>query len=1498
MKRILFLLTLLLCSVLTFSQAFVNPRSSSSITVQDYNQSVINNLYLPRLRDTVTTGLDTIGNLIYDRLRAKLWIRDTVLTGGHKWTQILKTGDITATTWGSITGTLSNQTDLQNALNLKFNISDTTNKWVQNVYTRNDSLFKYKNNTETFAGIINSLANNGLTKTGNIIQLGGSLIQSTPITVGTHDLSIVAANGITSTTRFTIDNTNTVISGRYEDFSSINTIYTNQDNIQIVSTQPNGARRILIDSTTGITIGENVSGIYTGIVIQKPTGKIQFNGFPGLSPSTDTTNIKPIGYNTTTGVLYPMANWVGSGGVLTADNGLTKTGDNIQLGGALIQPTTITSAAGANRIIYSGISAFGDGAQLDVSTTGSTGIAVRGQTVDGRGVLGVATTGVGVYGTATGSGGYGLFGLSTLGNAIYGRADSGVVWEGVMVPHSNNTIISARSTTRSSQAFGANGIGYSDDSYISTTTGSNRLSHQIIYKYSNATDASYTSSFEFWNANGGTLGRKMAIAGNGQTTFDQYTGTNFQTIDTSFNSLVVDASGNIFKRAGGGSGGITLANIGSGYRWVATTGGNIKTANPGYGILMDSSTVSNTITTKIDTTTLDVRYLKGNVFTLSQYGVPNDADLQIGSTNKGTNARHLIQNVLDKCNGNPCIIIWDTKSGVDSTLIVYPGTDIEGVKNGGVIAQDSMNCNIFMNANKSTGARNDSGFVIRNLVINGNGGHQTHHTSSNGWVCLYKFVGAKDITIDGCQLLVSRTFHSWFMNCENIKMTNNLINYGPGSNSTNYGNFDGVHINGPSRFITIKNLQALTNDDAWALNANDVWQNTDTAGICVPGGNINTYDPFATHGAITDVNIDGWEAMDGTRFGGRMLSSADSIDRVNVSNVKGTTELQSLIIDNWSDGCPAQAGAGHVGNIVLSDWNMEVKSSSFSYKDVYISLGCVISNLTIQNVFRGDFSGIGFPLINLDAHANIDRLMVDGINYGGATNNTVPVIKLSNGAIVNNLLVNNVALTNVPTFRDMAIVNINSGATVHNLQLSNINTDSVSYGVVENGTLDFINVTNCIYSHNNTGTAFLNVGAGITVNQYTLSNFKGIGQYVLGSGAAITTTAGDAFALYPTLQQVTTIGNTTTNDISTSASVIFTHSGTNRDSKMTNNAVTDNFPTLDIYPSTGTNVASSLRVIPKGTGYTGTIRGDLQIANTDIVADGANYEILLERANATEYDIWSISNGTGTNRPIKIFTGSASSPNTNQLSLNTDGTILMSNLAGTGTRYVTADATGKLSTSTIGNTLYTGDGTLAGNRTVTGSNNNLTFATIGNYRVNANTFVYSTNSGTFPYTAAILGADDHYEIGYTPTPGTFSKGSGVLIDTNNNASLGTTQMPSTAPLYATGGNTYVSGFENQAGNFYRIDSVTTDITAGLTQYYFRINAASNNITVTLPAASTAFAGTIGIVYIFKRLDNSANTVTIQASSGNLIDGASSFTLTTQYQVKTIQASSGTAWDIR
>lgn len=211
-----------------------------------------------------------------------------------------------------------------------------------------------------------------------------------------------------------------------------------------------------------------------------------------------------------------------------------------------------------------------------------------------------------------------------------------------------------------------------------------------------------------------------------------------------------------------------------------------------------------------------------------------------------------------------------------------------------------------------------------------------------------------------------------------------------------------------------------------------------------------------------------------------------------------------------------------------------------------------------------------------------------------------------------------------------------------------------------------------------------------------------------------------------------------------------------------------------------------------------------------------------------------------------------------------------------------------------GNGIYGGNGSLPSDVTVTGGNNSLTFDDIFAFKINSDYNVIAKANGTGIYSEAVIGAPNTYEIGYTPTAGVFSKGAGTFIDTNNNVGIGA-QPPTAMPLYATGASLFVQGFQSNAGNFYKVSNQTADFTASLATYFYTIDATSGNVTVTLPAASTAFGNTMGITYKFQRIDNSGNTVTVQRAGSDTVNGGTSFTLTAQYQVKQVQCTSTSTW---
>lgn len=214
-------------------------------------------------------------------------------------------------------------------------------------------------------------------------------------------------------------------------------------------------------------------------------------------------------------------------------------------------------------------------------------------------------------------------------------------------------------------------------------------------------------------------------------------------------------------------------------------------------------------------------------------------------------------------------------------------------------------------------------------------------------------------------------------------------------------------------------------------------------------------------------------------------------------------------------------------------------------------------------------------------------------------------------------------------------------------------------------------------------------------------------------------------------------------------------------------------------------------------------------------------------------------------------------------------------------------------------TLYTGDGTVAGNRDVNVNNLNLTFSDANTFRVNYDMYVQSKANATIPYTSVIgLTAGNYWQFAHTPSAGSFTRGNGIIVDTLNNVGLGDLTQ-TTMPLYNIGNSTYIaSGLQSRQGNFYAVTTKSTTGSISLGEYFVLIDASGGNITLTLPAASTAFGAGMGIQYVFKRVDNSGNTISIARAGSDTIDGATSMGLTAQYEVKELQCSSTSTWSIK
>lgn len=987
-------------------------------------------------------------------------------------------------------------------------------------------------------------ANNGLTKTGNNIQLGGPLVQTTNIAVGNNELDIIAANSTTSTTRFTIDNTNAVMSGRYEDFSSINTIYANQDNIQIVSNQPTKSRRILIDSTTGIQIGENIGGIYKGLYINKNTSQLQFNG---------------------------------------------------------------------------------------------------------------------------------------------------------------------------------------------------------------------------------------------------YTSSNFQTIDTSFNALVVDATGKIFKRAGGGGGTPSLTYKNVGYGGIGNT------------LSGEAAFQYDSITNKLTVDSIELKQSRedSTLFRrLSPYLAADTLFADGNSITVGLSASPLTDSGY--------VYRLNSQLGLIINNIAVSGTGMVSIANRFLINKNPGNTVMTtVMGGLNDGRRNGSARNTLNKIING---HKA--IFANQYLKAYTNAGTGGV---------------------------NVTRYGSWANSWNAQAEGGK--------TTVGAYTSTVNDSI-------VYTFTDSTVIVGLMGGDGSGASYV--GTDIDVYIDG------------------------VFNSTINTNNQT---DGISDGSGLDnkrcAMAFYFGGLSLG---------SHSIKLIKKSTGG--GGYMIFDYF-GHFVDRSAAYAMLWFHA--PYLTAAGYATSPANGNNT-VINTINGKI--DSLIGTPFIKWYPTYR---IQTNNCYDTTSGTSGDGIHPNNTGHRQIFNCAMSTLNL--------------VNGGGGTTGKMYYTNEFHGVVEGV--DQILLTVSSGDI--RYIQNQNTTTqIANFTISGTGTSGQ--FNTAGSKVGGAISNSDRQSN----GFFAGISAVGSNSLFGVNNNASPTDAKRYDILPGTSEIhyrlVSDDLNSATDYMRVNRSGISVTSIQIPTievaGTSTLIgEIHSGTTSDYGSYQFQntgnfYQTGGSVFINGMQRPPSGYnvlvhgLTDSVVYQIPSSTFstGNTIYTGDGRFTTNRTVSGANNNLKFDSIGNFQINADTYIFEKKNATVPYTAAILGSGNVFELGYTPTPTVFSKGAGITIDTNNNASLGATQIPSTAPLYATGGSTYVSGFQNQGGTFLPVATITTGTTSvALTYYFIQCDASGGNITLNLPAASTAFAGSIGIKYVFYRTDNTGNTVTVNAAGGDSINGTGSFTLVGQYTTKQLQCVSTSAW---
>ncbi|PWN58398.1 hypothetical protein C1634_022865, partial [Chryseobacterium viscerum] len=188
-------------------------------------------------------------------------------------------------------------------------------------------------------------SDNGLTKTGNNVQLGGTLLKNTDIaTAGFNTTFSGAGNlglGVVPTKKLDVDG-DTYLRGRlnlaaaYDDGATLIVKNKTAGNwiASFAGSGINPYRAVLLDN------GNFGLGIIDPSENLDVNGNVRFRQVPE-NASLDTNDRVMVLDNTGVAKKVPLSSVQST---VTSDNGLTKTGNNVQLGGTLLKNTDIATA--------------------------------------------------------------------------------------------------------------------------------------------------------------------------------------------------------------------------------------------------------------------------------------------------------------------------------------------------------------------------------------------------------------------------------------------------------------------------------------------------------------------------------------------------------------------------------------------------------------------------------------------------------------------------------------------------------------------------------------------------------------------------------------------------------------------------------------------------------------------------------------------------------------------------------------------------------------------------------------------------------------------------------------------------------------------------------------------------------------------------------------------------------------------------------------------------
>lgn len=360
----------------------------------------------------------------------------------------------------------------------------------------------------------------------------------------------------------------------------------------------------------------------------------------------------------------------------------------------------------------------------------------------------------------------------------------------------------------------------------------------------------------------------------------------------------------------------------------------------------------------------------GRIIVASQAGAHLDSSVTTGG---GTDDTAVIQGILDRAPQLGSLTLIVDGAILTSGLRIHANTTIQCLNRAcGFYLADNANRPIFANATPRLEGRTDRNISFLGGTYNGNAAHQEHTTPERGWTTAFALHGVEQLLFRDVSITNARTFSVYLTNWRRAVFENVYLNL---DHIPTRSNQDGIHVQGPGEFLSIRNLQGRAWDDLVALNIDDLLGDWTSDGRFVRDPAVaKRFGAYSSIGAVTDVDIDGVQAEDCAQVI-RILSRASRLDRVSIRNVRGTYRDFGVWIT------PYFREGGNIGRVELENIDLRPAGPrAYSYVPPFLVwLAGGMEQVILRNLVGNDPID-GRPLVWIQPDARIGLLRIEGLD--------------------------------------------------------------------------------------------------------------------------------------------------------------------------------------------------------------------------------------------------------------------------------------------------------------------------------------------------------------------------------------------------------------------------------------------------------------------------------------------------------------------------------------